>query len=141
MALLITKDVSIMGGIQTDQIYLRLNYLMDFTGTHISCNVNPYYDKSAFRDGIHSNKLSIPEIPDFYEWNSYDSLLDGELLTYMHTKIKTDLITDQFTSVPLPDPSTGDYQYDPSTGEIITEDILTKPKFAEDGEITFVDLD
>lgn len=141
MALLITKDVSIMGGLITNQLYLRLSYFMDFSGKSITCEVYPYYSKTAFNSGIANNKLNIPDIRDSYKWDDYDSLQDGDLLTYMHTKIKDDLSTDKFMDVPSVDASTGEYIYDPSTGELVTESVLTKPKFADATEITFIDLD
>ena len=85
--------------------------------------------------------LRLEEIPEHSDF-SYDRNVDGvDLLLFAHDKIKVFLSTDVYEDVPQIDPSTaGEYLYDPSTGELLTESVLSKPKFAEISEIAIIDV-
>ena len=139
MALLITKDLTVLGDMDLAQLYLRLGIEHGPSKTPLKVNVFPYTSKVAFNDSVSRNAFYVDGISSTYNF-SYDAS-DGEVLPYVHTELKTLLGTDQTVNVPVIDPSTGLPATDPSTGEIIYEEIVQVPKFAEPGEITIVDLD
>ena len=139
MAILITKDLEVQG-ISVDQLYLRTNLYLDFSGDLLKCKVFPYYDKTLFVTDQDANILNIPILKKNYTM-SYGSSINGDVLVYSHNQIVSELSTDIYEDVPVLDPSTGEYQYDPSTGELITESVISVPKFADISEITIVDLD
>jgi len=140
MAVLIEKDLNIMGSIPVSQLYLRLSYIADFSGKYLVSNVNVYVDKNAFLQNEWGNILSVDGVKTHYEL-SYDSSINGDPLLYIHGKIKEDLSTDILGYEPVIDPSTGLPVIDPSTGNPVYEEIIVTPKFAMDSSISFVDLD
>jgi len=129
MALLINKNINILGGITINQIYLRLEYFVDLSGKIISCNVNPYFNKDSYLNSPRENVINIPEIPLTYNLH-YDSSY-GDILTFLHISVKTDLSTDVFKNVTTLDLSTNSY---------VTNSVLAKPKFVDVTNINFVDL-
>lgn len=138
MSLLVTKDFTTMGGISLDQLYVRFSFIMNFSGKNVDVNIQNYISRDAYLEQIHQNIIPIIEVPTTLNFD-YDRDIDGvDLLTAVHNKVRGYLSSDRPTSIALLDPSTGKKQYDPSTGELITQVI---PKFAEEGEITFVDIE
>jgi len=140
MAILIEKDLNIMGSIPVSQLYLRLSYIADFSGKYLISNVNVYVDKNAFLQNEWGNILSVDGVKTHYELN-YDSSINGDPLLYIHGKIKEDLSTDILGYEQVIDPSTGLPVIDPSTGNPVYEEVVVTPKFAMDSSISFVDLD
>lgn len=141
MALLISKNVSIMGGIEISQIYVRFGYKVDFSGKIIYVNIQNFISKESYNLNLPDRGLSIESIPGDLDLN-YDREVDGvDPLEFIHNQFKTYLSTDKIDEIPLKDPSTGSKQYDPSTGELITQSIIAKSKFAEESEIEIIDLD
>ena len=141
MALLIQKDLNILGGLSASNLYLRFGYKLDFSGTEVIVNIQKYLNKNSYSNNIPSNGLSIDGIPDsmFLSYNRSEDGLD--ILSFIHNKVKEELSTDKTTLIPLFDPSTGELQYDPSTSEILKESVISISKFADESEITIVDLD
>ena len=139
MALLITKDFNIHG-LTSDQLYIRTNLLLDFDGSRVMCRMVPFYSKELWKEDPALNGLHIPKLFDELQL-TYDASTNGDLLTHIHTELKDILSTDTTDDVPVLDPSTGEMLYDPSTGQLITENVVTEPKFADASEIAIVDLD
>lgn len=141
MALLIQKDLNILGGLSTSNLYLRFGYKLDFSGTEVIVNIQKYINKNSYSNNTPINGLYIEGIPDNM-FLSYNRSEDGiDILSYIHNKVKDELSTDKTILVPISDPSTGELQYDPSTGEILKESVISISKFADESEITIVDLD
>ncbi len=140
MAILINHDVSILGGVSINQLYLRLLYNVDLSGKNIYCDIFSYCSKNAYLNNWQENIINVDGLPKRYEF-SYNSSLNGDPLLYLHNKIKEKLSTDIYVDNPIIDPSTGEYVIDPSTGQLITESILLIPKFLDANDIDFVDLD
>ena len=144
MALLIDRTVEVFPGVNIDQVYLRLEYSMDKFGNGLECGISSYPSREIYlteKGGSPISELHIEQIPSFLQF-SYDSSTDGvDVLLSLHEKIKTVLSTDVIGRIILKDPSTGNPLYDPSTGDILTEQGIITPKFAMDSSISFVDLD
>jgi len=139
MALLIDKTVTVLGDIELPQLYVRLIVGYGPSGTPVSVQLKPYASKAAY-DASDRNTFEVSGILGFYDL-AYDRDTDGsDVLSFAHDQIKSLLSTDIVEPVPVLDPSTGDYTYDPSNGELITEPGVTVPKFAADTSISIVDL-
>ena len=138
MAILINKDVTVLGGLTTNQLYLRLSYNVDVSGKIVRCKVQPYFSKEAFLLNEHLNNIQIPEIKTPYHL-TYDAETDGNLLTFLHNNVKENLINDEMGPIPVLD-AFDKFTYD-DDGDLITETGIVKPKYAEEDEVTFVDLD
>lgn len=139
MALLIIKDLN-LSGLTSNQLYIRTNLLLDFDGKRVMCRMVPYYSKKLWVEDSVLNGLHIPKIFSEYQID-YNASVNGEILLYIHNELKSILSTDIMEDVPVLNPKTGDYQYDLSTRKLITENVVTIPKFADISEITIVDLD
>jgi len=139
MALLITKNFNIHG-LTSDQLYIRTNLLLDFDGNRVMCRMVPFYSKELWKENSRLNGLHIPKLFDELQL-TYDASSNGDLLTHVHNELKDILSTDTMGDVPVLDPSTGEMQYDPSTGDLIIENVVVEPKFADASEIAIVDLD
>jgi len=140
MAILINQDVSISGGISLNQIYLRIDYFADLSGKSLNSHIYPYISKGAFSLNWQENILRVDNLPTEIQYG-YDSSINGDPLFYIHDRIKETLSTDIYRTDYVIDPSTGFVQVDPSTGEMVTQQILVKPKFADESNIIFSDLD
>jgi len=153
MAILINKPVTILGGINVEQLYLRLFYNHDWDGKNISCLVQKYLSKEAYINNA-NHSINIEGIDSQYFFR-YDRQKDGvDLLKFVHEKIKQILSTDKTQLVADIDPDTGDIIFeeklfvDPSTNkEVIVKgdpkmvEEIIKPKFADIDEIEIIDLD
>lgn len=141
MALLIEKDVTILGNFDVSTLYVRMALVYNVEGNQVETVSNVYPSRSAYDAGSWANTIKVDGIPSNYQF-SYDRAVDGsDLLTAMHNKFKTLLSTDVSALVNVLDPSTGLPTYDPSTGAPIMEVAITEPKFAEDSSISFIDID
>jgi hypothetical protein len=141
MAILIERNLNVMGDIPINQIYLRVQYIADISGKSLICNAFPYYNKDSFVLSPTNNVLAVDELKTYYEF-PYDSSANGsDPLSYLHQRIKTELSTDIFRNEIMTDPSTGQPIIDPSTSTYVYEQIIITPKFAEDSSISFVDLE
>ena len=166
MALLITKDVSILGEISINEIYTRLNLNYDYSGNYISVNFQNYVSKNSFgsQSDMENYKIQINGMLNAREYVFPYVNSDGDILLAAHNKLKDFLSTDILEEVIARDPSTGEVIYiedpywdpgtgeqmtDPSTGELLwwsrdpsTTMAVVIPKFcpAEDIEIVDVSL-
>lgn len=131
MALIITKDVSVLGGIVLDQLYLRIDYKADLFGKNLICEIYPYYNKEAFLGNWQENILKVDGLSNMYSF-SCDSSVNANPLQYLHEQIKLKLSTDITKLVSV---------IDPSTLEETFEEIVITPKFVDIANISFVDLD
>lgn len=140
MALLINKEVTVLGDINLSQLYVRLTVGYGPSGTPITVESRAYASKAAYEADPQRNIIYLDPVTRRLEF-SYDRETDGsDILAIAHDKMKTLLSTDVMEVSPLLDPSTGEYQYDPSTGQIITEEVIGTPKFCQDSSISFVDI-
>jgi len=139
MAILINKEVTAFGGIDLNQLYLRIDYQAELSGKSLNCNVYPYISKTAFTNNWQENVLKIDGLNIRFNFH-YDASTNGDPLQYLHDSLKDVLSTDITAIVPDLDEN-GQAQYDPSTGDLLTKEIITKPKFADEEDITFTDLD
>ena len=141
MALLITKNETILGNIDVSELYVRFDIHYNSGGTAVELVSRVYPSRAAYDAGVYDNTVKVQGIISNKEY-TYDRAIEGsDLLTVMHNKFKTLLSTDVTREVPILDPSTGVGTYDPSTGEAIMETIIITPKFAMDSSITFIDID
>jgi len=141
MALLVSKTINSLGGIDIPQIYIRLHYSVGFEGKRVDVNSQIYISRDAYLQKIRENVFTLPQIPESLSFK-YDRLTDSaDILVFIHKKFKEILSTDQLYDSPILDPSTGSEQYNPSTGRLLTESKVSVPKFAESKEITIVDID
>ena len=162
MALLITKDVSILGEISINEIYTRLNLVYDYTGSYMSVETKNYVSRNSFdlEAGMTNYGLEIDGIPGIENFEYINS--DGDILLASHNKLKdylstdiTDIVVviDPSTGVPVYiqdpvlDPSTGEQMTDPSTGDLLWQDgdpstaiEITRHKFCPAEDIAIVDI-
>jgi hypothetical protein len=140
MALLINKNVTVLGDIDLSQLYVRLEVNYGPEGTPLAVESRAYASKVAYEYNSQRNVIYLDQVTRRMEFE-YNRETDGtDVLGIAHNKVKTLLSTDIIEPVPVLDPSTGDPTYDPSTGELITEDVVTIPKFAQDSSILIVDV-
>lgn len=139
MALLVDKQITILGDIQIPQLYIRLTVGYGPSGSPLQVQLKPYSSKEAYEAG-ENNTFQVEDI-QLYQNFDYDREADGnDLLLFAHNKVKTYLSTDVVENLPVLDPSTGEPTYDPSTGELITSPEIISPKFAQDSSISIVDI-
>ena len=140
MALLIEKNMTILGDINISQLYVRLTVNYGPAGTPLQVRMEPYASKVAYDADESRYKFYVEGLTGDYNI-AYDRVTDGtDILLLSHNEMKSILSTDVMEEVPVLDPSTGDPTYDPSTGEPITEEVVAIPKFAEDSSISIVDV-
>lgn len=140
MALIITKNLNVMGGINISQIYIRFSYKVPFSGNEIYVNIMNFLSSDSYDLNQPNSGLPIDGIPEYINFN-YVREEDGiDTLGFIHQKFKDYLSTDQTAESLILDPSTGRKQYDPSTGELLTETIVSVERFAEADEIKFIDV-
>jgi hypothetical protein len=126
MAILITKDLQVMGQVPVNQLYMRLEYTLELSGKAINCQVSTYYNRESYDQDSYSNRLVNIGIKNNYRFD-YDSAIDGEILAFLHNQLKELLTTDTYKEA-----------IDPSTGEIIM--VVDKPRFCDEADVSFVDL-
>jgi len=140
MALLIEKNVDVLGDISLSQLYVRLTVGYGPGGSSLVIVTNPYSTKAAYDLNPIMNSFYVMGIPPKQEI-AYNREIDGiDLLTFAHDKTKEFLSTDVMKDIPVLDPSTGEPTYDPSTGLPITEEVIDIPKFVMDSSISIVDI-
>ena len=142
MALLIDKNVTILGNVDLTQLYLRLTISYGPGGSTLIIQSSPYASKSSYDLDAYSNSFPVLGISESGPYIiDYDRVANGsDILTYAHNEVKTILSTDIMKDIPVLDPSTGEPTYDPSTGDPITEEVVDIPRFAEDSSISLVDI-
>ena len=140
MALLINKNLNLFGSLDVSTLYVRFRLDYVPAGTEVYTHADTYVSRVAYDDQAAQNRLNIDGIPQVLVID-YDRAVDGnDVLVVAHNKFKDFLSTDIYEDVPVLDPSTGEYTYDPSTGELITESVITTPAFAMDSSISIVDV-
>lgn len=139
MAILIDNSVNLFGGVNVPQLYIRLRLDLTSDGAKVITRLEAYDSKDSYDENKTANK--IPFKPHILALN-YDRSIDGsDLLMAIHEKVKSYLSTDAYEPQAVVDPSTGEYERDPSTNEIVFENVLTRPKTADEADISFVDID
>lgn len=139
MALLIDRTTKVLGNIEIPQVYIRLLVGYGPAGSPLTVELKPYSSKESYDSGP-NNTFDLEGVQLFQNF-SYDRDIDGiDILLIAHNKVKEALSTDIIENLPVLDPSTGEFQYDPSTGDLITESVITAPKFAQDSSISIVDI-
>lgn len=137
MALLIIRPITILGGIETNELYLRFNYKVDKAGSNVQIKTSCYLNKEAYKKNYEIEVKGISKF-DFFEYNRQS---DGEdILNFIHDKVKTDLTTDKYEKTRIKDPSTGQYIIDEETGLFIEGDVLVQEKFAESNQVQIIGL-
>jgi hypothetical protein len=141
MALLIDKNVTILGDVNISQLYVRLTAYYGPGGSPIFVKSSCYSSKESYDLNPSRNSFYVEGVPMEKEV-SYDRSIDGnDLLTHIHNDFKTYLSTDEMTESYVLDPSTGQPTLDPSTGDPIIEMIVSVPKFAQDSSISVIDVE
>ena len=139
MALLIDKNVTVLGGIDLSELYVRLIVGYGPQGSPLTIQTKVYASKAAYEENP-SNEIQVDGVT-LLQYFSYNRESDGvDAMGFAHNTIKTLLSTDEMVEVPVLDPSTGEPTYDPSTGDPITEEVVGTPKFCQDSSISFVDV-
>jgi hypothetical protein len=129
MAILINKQITILGELTINNIYIRLSYNVDKNGTIVRVNLTPYLSKISYKDNS-ENYLNINNLPNLYKIN-YDRIINGEdILTYVHNNIIEKLTSDEIVNI---------LQINENNEEIFVPTIIT-PKFADISEISIVDI-
>lgn len=141
MALLINKQLHVLGALPISELYIRFYYTVNQVGKTITVVPYVYVSRGAYDNGADSIIDDIPGIPNHLVID-YDRLEDGsDILTHIHDKFSEYLSTDKYDNLTVFDPSTHLPIYDSSTGELVTEKTITREKFAELTDITYLDLD
>ena len=140
MALLIEKNMTILGDVSINQTYVRLTVNYGPEGDIILVQADPYTSKISYEGNSHLNKFYMSGLTGAYNFAYNRETSGSDILTFAHDEMKTFLSTDVMKNIPVLDPSTGEPTYDPSTGLPITEEVVDIPKFAEDSSIFIVDI-
>jgi hypothetical protein len=141
MALLIEKNVTVLGDIDVSSLYVRLTSFYGPGGSPIRVKSQTYSSKESWVNNPLRNYFYVPGIPEELQI-SYDRALDGsDLLTHVHNKFKSQLSSDIEGQRYVLDPSTGEALLDPSTGDPIYESYVISPKFAMDSSISLIDIE
>jgi hypothetical protein len=140
MALLINKELTVLGDIDLSQLYVRLVAYYGPGGSPVFVKTMCYSSKESYQADPVKNTFYVEGIPQ-EKMISYDRETDGnDLLGYIHTEVKSLLSTDVMEEQNILDPSTGEPILDPSTGLPTTEEVVATPKFCMDSSISFVDV-
>lgn len=140
MALLIERDINIFGDITISQLYVRLMVHNGPEGSPLIVTPLIYSSKESYDLNPTGNQLTISEFPGIQQFE-YNREIDGsDVLGFAHNKLREVLITDETEEDAVADPSTGEYPYDPSTGQLILETVIVTPKFTMDSSISIVDI-
>lgn len=97
MAILIEKNVSVMGEIPVSQLYIRFQYVLRPTGKHIRADAKVYFNKNSFKEDYEQNVLKVNELRGIFDIE-YDSSKDGDILLFIHEKYKDMLLESEFCS-------------------------------------------
>ena len=139
MALLIERNVDVLGDISLSQLYVRLTVQHGPDGVTVINNNYVYSSKNAYIESV-DNRFNVEAISP-QEVFSYNRETDGaDVLGLAHYNLKALLTTDIMREIPVLDPSTGEPTYDPSTGEPIMEEVVEIPKWADDSSVFIVDI-
>jgi hypothetical protein len=134
MALIITKPINIIGGIEISKLYVRLFVTLNYEGNEIYVNTESYISKEAFNNGK-NNVINVAGIPNSKAFK-YDRKINGsDILMFAHKKIKEYITTDETTKNLLIDSSTGDYLTD-ELGNVLVEQVVSNPKFASENQVS-----
>ena len=164
MALQVNKPIEVLGGMTSEGLYIRFYYSIDQYGQMLHSVPSVYTSKEAFFEDADHVIKGIPQIPEYWDFKYVREENGSDPLLYIHDVWKDKLSTDTYVEVPIVvdssegleydastgnwyDPETGgiwypgsNYLYDPSTGQVITEEQLQMPKLAEPDEIDYMDL-
>lgn len=129
MALLINKQITILGELTINSIYIRLSYNVDKNGISVRINSTPFLSKISFKNNS-ENILNISNLPVLYKIE-YNREGDGEdLLNYIHNYVIEKLTKDVIVDIPQLN----------ELGEQILVPTIVTPKFCDISEISIVDI-
>jgi hypothetical protein len=130
MAILINRSINISGGIEINQLYVRLEIINNFSGKTIEIKTKSFASKQAY-DNNNNSSINVDNIPRKIAF-SYDRDIDGiDTLVFSHEKLKQ-LLT-------LNPQVIGSYIEDPSTGEQIPVYVDGEP-WVRDTSIFIIDI-
>lgn len=164
MALEISKQVNILGDLSITNLYIRFFYKFDTTGKTIRASTMVYHTRNSYdlsEDNVINEVVGIPHTMKL----NYDRSIDGtDILTYIHQAYIDFLTSDDTIEQPvMVVDSKDDYTYNEEesvwlhnvtgraysdkphsiyddSGTLITETIITRPKFCEISDIQIVDI-
>lgn len=140
MAILLSKKMNILGS-DIDQIYIRLDYLVEKSGSIVNINLYPYYSKDAYLQSPLDNVLNINEFKSSYKMG-YNKTIDGDLLEAIHKYVIKNMCTEVYRTLPSGDTDDeGNLILDASTNLPITKQYLIKEKFIDIDNVKIIDLD
>lgn len=119
MALLISKNIKVLGDIDVSTLYVRLSVHYGPGGSTLITTPSLFASKAAYESNPIHNALTVKGISN--QSFKYDREIDGtDILTFVHNKFKDILSTD--------------------TSILDVETLITIPKFAEDSSISIIDI-
>lgn len=136
MALLIEKNIEILGDINISQQYLRLIISYGPKGNTIIVNTETFTSKNSYELNRYDNKIRVDGIPVAYSFPYNRTIDTSDILLFAHDKFKEYLSSDVYVKQWTEDPSTLEPIIDPSTGEQEYTMILAKEKYAMDSSIS-----
>lgn len=140
MALLINKNLTILGDIDITQMYVRITVIHGPSGDNIILNTRCYSSKAAYTLNLYGNSFEVVGIPTKHVF-PYDRLTDStDMLLYGHNMLKEYLTTDTYGDIVVIDPGTGEEVLDPETGLPDTVSAIIKEKFTDESSITIIDI-
>ena len=106
MALLIEKNVTVLGDIDLSKLYVRLTIGNGPGGSPLQITTTAYSSKFSYDSNL-SNSFQVDGV-SMVQWFDYNREIDGaDALGFAHNRIKTLLTTPEMGEVPVLDPSTG----------------------------------
>jgi hypothetical protein len=141
MALLIQKNVTVLGDINLSQLYVRLTTFYGPGGSPVNVRSNVFSSKNSYELNQNRNSFFVEGIPAEITVDYNRASNGSDLLTYVHNKFKEVLTTDIMALEAVLDPSTGVPMLDPSTGEALMQEFVFTPKFTQDSSVSLIDID
>lgn len=130
MALFINTGKTLYHDVTFNSLYLRLDVILDKSGTKVRIKPHLYSSKEAFKnDPLNNEMTNIKYIPEIMA--NYDSTVDGDFLTFAHDEYKKFLVEERTKTETV-------INQDGSTSQVT---IVIKPSFATETSISIVDLD
>jgi len=155
MALLINKKLTIFGGIEIPQVYVRLRHVSSYDGNYIHIEVECYVSKETYLLG-NENSIKVPCIPMFLDvkYDGGEHLLESihakfidvltnsdenDALIFSHVKYVETITKERMRYKKVLDPSEG-YPLLDEFNNFITEPYDSIPGIFDPSEIEIVDI-
>lgn len=142
MAILINKAITVYGGFDIPEVYIRVEVDSPIKGDSVRVSSESFISKESYysTNGIYT--LPIQDLT-FQRYSiPYNRETDSsDILVFGHNFIVDVLTTDITEEQVVIDPSTGEPIYlDLETGDVSTHTVIIKPKFCETSEISIIDI-